>query len=169
MPGYTNPYNMGNSWYAGYNPYSGNVSMMPAVSQSYAAAPAAPMSSNVIPVDGEVGAKAYMVPNGSTGPIALWDTNDNVIYLRTFNAAGMPNPLKKLRYTEEEPVNALPPGQSGASQSIDTSNFATKEDFESLRNEIRQMNTALQQNSGRGNSVVGMQNNGNQNGSSKGR
>ena len=111
-----------------------------------------PMSSNVIPVDGEVGAKAYMVPNGSTGPIALWDTNDNVIYMRTFNAAGMPNPLKKLRYTEEEPTPILPPGQSGAAPQVDMSNFVTKEDFEQLRNEIRAMQKPNQAMSGAMNS-----------------
>ena len=105
----------------------------------------APMSSNVIPVDGEVGAKAYMVPNGSTGPIALWDTNDNVIYMRTFNAAGMPNPLKKLRYVEEEPAPMLP-AQSGAASQIDTSQFVTKSDLDALRQEIRQLTSSHQTN-----------------------
>lgn len=116
--------------------YSGtNYQTTVPMQQSYAPAP---MSSNVIPVDGEVGAKAYMLPSGSTGPIALWDTNDNVIYMRTFNAAGMPNPLKKLRYVEEEPAQMLP-SQSGAASQIDTSQFVTKDDFEALRQEIRQM------------------------------
>lgn len=105
------------------------------IQQSYTPAP---MSSNVIPVDGEVGAKAYMVPSGSTGPIALWDTNDNVIYMRTFNAAGMPNPLKKLRYVEEEPAPVLP-AQSGSASPIDTSQFVTKSDLEALRQEIHQL------------------------------
>lgn len=100
-----------------------------------------PMQSNVIGVDGEIGAKAFNIPNGSTGPIALWDTSDNLIYMRTFNAAGMPMPLKKLRYTEEEPVIALP-AQSGAA--VDTSQFVTKNDFEQLRNEVRQMNQSNQ-------------------------
>ena len=121
--------------------YSGNgygVPQQPVqpVQQSYAPAP---MGSNVIPVDGEVGAKAYMVPSGSTGPIALWDTNDNVIYLRTFNAAGMPNPLKKLRYVEEEPSQMLPAGQSGAGPQIDTSQFVTKSDMEDLKKELQNM------------------------------
>jgi hypothetical protein len=100
------------------------------------------MGSNVIPVDGEVGAKAYMVPSGSTGPIALWDTNDSVIYLRTFNSAGMPNPLKKLRYVEEEPAPMLPSGQSGAAPQIDTSQFVTKSDMEDFKREL--MNTIRQ-------------------------
>ena len=119
--------------------YSGNMYQPPvqqAMPQSYSQAQM-PMQSNVIGVDGEIGAKAFNVPNGSTGPIALWDTNDNVIYMRTFNAAGMPMPLKKLRYVEEEPAQMLP-GQSGGA--VDTSQFVTKTDFEQLRNEIRQMN-----------------------------
>ena len=127
MANYYNPY-MQTSYPVGYQ--------MP-MQQSYAAQNP-PMQSNVIPVDGEVGAKAFTAPAGSTGPIALWDTNDNVIYLRTFNAAGMPNPLKKLRYTEEEPVQNLPGGQSGSMQS-DMSMYATKDDFENLKQEIRHM------------------------------
>lgn len=129
---YQNPYPYGAPMqsYAA-NPYQTGV--MP--QQSYAPAQP-PMQSNVIGVDGEIGAKAFNIPNGSTGPIALWDTNDNVIYMRTFNAAGMPMPLKRLRYVEEEPAQALP-AQSGAA--VDTSQFVTKTDFEQLRNEIRQM------------------------------
>lgn len=115
--------------------YGGSAYQMPQVQQSYAPAQP-PMQSNIIGVDGEIGAKAFNIPNGSTGPIALWDTNDNIIYMRTFNAAGMPLPLKKLRYTEEEPVPLLP-AQSGAT--VDTSQFVTKSDLEQLRNEIRQM------------------------------
>lgn len=171
MPNYVNPYMVGSAWNNAVNPYGGYGNVMPVAQQSYAPAPMQPpMSSNVIPVDGEVGAKAYMVPSGSTGPIALWDTNDNVIYLRTFNAAGMPNPLKKLRYVEEEPTSMLPQGQSGAASQIDTSQFVTKNDLENLRNEIRQMNSAMQQNGNRGVNALGNQGGSNiQNGSSKGR
>lgn len=170
MANYMNPYMVG-TWNNSVNPYGGYGTIGPMMpQQGYTPSQQLPMSSNVIPVDGEVGAKAYMVPNGSTGPIALWDTNDNVIYLRTFNAAGMPNPLKKLRYTEEEPDQMLPNSQSGSTPQVDTSKFVTKEDFESLRNEIRQMNSVMRQNSNRGgNSVLEQSANGIQNGSNKGR
>lgn len=131
MAWYQNPYSM-------QMPLNYNANMY-APQQSFAPQPAAmPMQSNVIPVDGEVGAKAFSAPAGSTGPIALWDTNDNVIYLRTFNAAGMPNPLRKLRYTEEEPMQNLNAGQSGNSQP-DMSQYVTRDDLENLRQEIRQM------------------------------
>lgn len=134
MASYYNPYMQ-----PSYTPatYTGAMYQTPAVMPQQSYAPAQPpMQSNVIGVDGEIGAKAFNIPNGSTGPIALWDTNDNVIYMRTFNAAGMPMPLKKLRYVEEEPVQMLP-GQSGTA--VDTSQFVTKSDLEQLRNEIRQM------------------------------
>lgn len=136
MASYFNPYLPQSGYPVSYGGVSYQaVPAQPVVQQSYAPA-AMPMQSNVIGVDGEIGAKAYNIPNGSTGPIALWDTNDNVIYMRTFNAAGMPNPLKKLRYKEEEPTVALP-AQSG--EAIDTSQFVTKNDLEQLRNEIHQL------------------------------
>lgn len=133
MASFYNPYLAQTAVPLGYSGQQYNTAVpMP---QSYAA-PQPPMQSNVIGVDGEIGAKAFNIPNGSTGPIALWDTNDNVIYMRTFNAAGMPMPLKRLRYVEEEPVASIP-AQSGAA--VDTSQFVTKSDLEQLRNEIRQM------------------------------
>lgn len=136
MPNYYNPYMQAMNYSVGYPNYAQSISVPP-FQQNYTQPP---MSSNVIGVDGEIGAKAYNIPNGSVGPIALWDTNDNVIYLRTFNSAGMPNPLRKLRYTEEEIQQSLPIGQSGSNnavQQIDTSQFVTKSDFDELRKEIK--------------------------------
>ena len=54
-------------------------------------------------VDGEVGAKAYQMPAGwpPNQPIDLWDTNDTVIYLKSINPMGMPNPLQKVHYELE--------------------------------------------------------------------
>ena len=57
-------------------------------------------------VDGEVGAKAYQLPPGwpANTPLALWDTNDTVIYLKSTNQMGMPNPLQIAHYQLEERV-----------------------------------------------------------------
>lgn len=145
MPGYVNPYMQTAAPYVGnymMNPNYAQSSVPVVPQQSYATVPAA---SNVLgwQVDGEVGAKAFSVPAGATGPFALWDLNDNVVYMRTYNAAGMPNPLRKLRYYEEELTPSLPVGQSGASQ-IDTSQFATKNDFEQLDQKIQQLTNAIQ-------------------------
>lgn len=94
-------------------------------------------------VDGEIGAKAFPFQTGSTEPVALWDLNDSVFYLRTYNQAGFPNPLEKYRFVKEEIMPALPAGQSGAAQSIDTSGLVTKAEFDGLRQEIRDMRELL--------------------------
>ena len=143
MPNYVNPY------YQTINGMNSNYmqpNIMPMAQQSYATVPqSAPMQSNVVgyQVDGEMAAKAYMIPAGTSGPIALWDLNENVFYMRSFNNAGMPNPLKKYRFYEEEISTNLPAGQSGATQ-IDPDKYVTKDDFESLRNEIKQLSGAIQ-------------------------
>ena len=119
--------------------------------QSYSSQPMQNQSGpGIIWVDGEVGAKAFQMPAGLPAgvPIPLWDTNDTVIYLKSINQMGMPNPLQKLHYTMEEQQNPnpLPSGGnvSGAPASAgmsghDDSKYATKDDIESIRNEIREM------------------------------
>ena len=91
-------------------------------------------------VDGEVGAKAFQMPAGwpANKPIPLWDSTDTVIYLKSWSQMGAPNPLQKLKYEiQEQPL--MLPGQSGA----ESQQYAMKEDFEQLRNEIREMKEAL--------------------------
>jgi hypothetical protein len=63
-------------------------------------------------VDGEAAAKAYQLPAGlpPNKPIALWDTNDTIIYLKSVNQMGMPNPLQRVHYQLEERI----PKHSGA-------------------------------------------------------
>lgn len=100
-------------------------------------------------VDGEIGARAYQIPPGTPpgATIPLWDTNDMVIYLKSTNAMGMPNPLQKLRYyPESDPKQALPQGQSGETKAeemprMDESKFVTKEEFEKMKHEIEDILT----------------------------
>lgn len=97
-------------------------------------------------VDGEIGARAYQIPAG-TAPgvtIPLWDTNDMVIYLKSLNNMGMPNPIQKLRYYPEE--NAAQKRLSGDDKpeeaKQDTSQFVTKDEFEQMKREIEDILTA---------------------------
>lgn len=100
-------------------------------------------------VEGKVGAQAYQMPPGwpANSPIALWDTTEPVIWLKSVNQMGMPNPLQKLTYKmEEQPNTMLPAGQSGNAQP-DMSQYVTKSDLEQLRQEIRgAMNSGNNQN-----------------------
>ena len=83
-------------------------------------------------VQGEAGAKAYPVAPGQT--VDLWDSENQVVYLKSADASGMPS-MKILDYTIREngkQMNALQ-GQ------FDMSNFVTKDELkkalEGIRNE----------------------------------
>lgn len=129
--------------------------------QGYSSYPNVPQQSYQMPqqnmlgiqwVDGEVGAKAYQMPQGIPAgtPIALWDTNDQIIYLKSVNQMGMPNPLQKIHYTmDENQMKYLPAGQSGSPEP----NYVTKEDLDIFKNELREMlkNNQMQRNNGQQN------------------
>ena len=90
-------------------------------------------------VDGEVGAKAYQLPQGwpANQPIALWDTNDTVIYLKSINPMGMPNPLQKARYTlEGGNPGEKSQGYSGDTERRDAGEYVKKEDMERMKQEL---------------------------------
>lgn len=139
-------YNWQNSNY----PYYSSLPQ-PAQSYSYAPPQQTPQGgpNGIIWVDGEVGAKAYQMPAGwPVGtPIALWDTNDTIIYLKSMNQVGMPNPLQKLHYTMEEQQNrsALPPAVS-VETNPEPGKYVTKEDFESFKTELMDLVTSPNQN-----------------------
>lgn len=98
----------------------------------------------IVWVDGEIGAKAYQLPANwpANSPMPLWDTNDTIIYLKSTNPMGMPNPLQKIHYrmeeTSKQPMmqsgqTALPPAEQ---TSHDRSDYVTKDDLERLKEEL---------------------------------
>ena len=90
-------------------------------------------------VDGEVGAKAYQMPSGwpSNQPIALWDTNDTVIYLKSTNPMGMPNPLQKARYVlEEYKQTGVGKTAIASGDAQDMSEYVKKDDMERMKHEL---------------------------------
>lgn len=124
-------------------------------------------AAGIVWVDGEVGAKAFQLPAGVLGPVALWDMNEPVIYLKSINQMGMPNPLQKARYKLEEAQsgrypfqnNAMLPsgdyGQSGQEHASnaqhsqpDMSEYVKKEDFERMKHELTESINNLSANGG---------------------
>lgn len=96
-------------------------------------------------VDGEVGAKAYQMPAGwpANTPIALWDSNDTVIYLKSINPMGMPNPLQKAHYTLEGMKsgdrNVGVSGNAGETEKQvmpDMTQYVRKDDLERLKQDL---------------------------------
>lgn len=88
---------------------------------------------NLIWVQGEAGAKSYMVAPNQT--ITLWDSEAQVIYLKSADASGMPS-IKILDYTIRD----------NASQKANVqpqTDFATKDDVVALQKEINALKSKL--------------------------
>ena len=82
-------------------------------------------------VQGEAGAKAFPVAPNTT--VDLWDSEAQVIYLKSADASGMPS-MKVLDYTIRDN-----PTQSNVFQKqpqIDLSGYVTKEEFEKRMSEV---------------------------------
>ena len=139
MPNYPVPYQ--NNWnYSGvgqqmYPQYQQSMNQMPVqqTSQTH-------NGMGIKWVDGEVGAKAYQMPAGwpPNQPIDLWDTNDTVIYLKSINPMGMPNPLQKARYELEGMKSGeKTTGYSGDTEpKHDMSEYVRKEDLERMKQDL---------------------------------
>ena len=118
--------------------------------QSYAQQPA--VEGEIKWVDGEVGAKAYQIPAGMTKPVALWDTNDTVIYLKSMNPYGIPNPIQKIHYKMEEMTPKyigqeqakLESGDASPVQQRDMIGYVRKEELEAMKEELKEAIRSMQ-------------------------
>jgi len=94
-------------------------------------------------VDGEVGAKVFSQPIGWPAeiPIVLWDNSAKRIYIKSWNQMGMPNPIQELDYEIKERTNPalLPNNISG----IDMSRYATKDDIDQIKQELKTLTNML--------------------------
>lgn len=94
-------------------------------------------NTNLIWVQGESAAKSYMVPNGCN--IALWDSENQTIYIKSVDMAGKPS-MTILDYKNrdvldsktEEKVEALP-----------TIEYATKEQLDAINAQITAINKRI--------------------------
>ena len=86
-------------------------------------------SNSLIWVQGEAGAKSYLVAPNNTLP--LWDSEAQVIYLKSADASGMPS-MKILDYTIRENTNTAHNGPLKDKGE----EYVTKEELEEFRAEI---------------------------------
>lgn len=86
-------------------------------------------NNSIIWVQGEAGAKSYLVAPNNT--VQLWDSEAQTIYLKSADASGMPS-MKVLDYTirDETPQNAR-----GAILNT-RAEIPTKEDIKTLQEQI---------------------------------
>jgi hypothetical protein len=82
--------------------------------------------SSITWVQGEAGAKSYLVAPNTT--VQLWDSEAQVIYLKSADASGMPS-MKIIDYT----IRDAAPTQSNAVS------YVTKDEFDHYKQEIQKM------------------------------
>lgn len=88
-----------------------------------------PTSNGIIWVQGEEGAKAYMVAAGNS--VMLMDSDASVFYIKSADTSGIPQPLRIFDYAERSagPKNPVP--QQTAPQ-IDLTQFITRDELEGI-------------------------------------
>ena len=91
-------------------------------------------------VQGEAGAKSYLVAPNTT--VQLWDSEAQVIYLKSADASGMPS-MRVLDYTIR---NNAPTAVSAGLQSTpgNCTNYATKDEIRALNDEITGIRAELE-------------------------
>ena len=88
-------------------------------------------NNSMIWVQGEAGAKSYLVAPNTT--VQLWDSESPIIYLKSADASGMPS-MKIIDYTIRENANTAHTGP--LKEKVEE--YVTKEEMDDFRAEISQ-------------------------------
>lgn len=87
------------------------------------------MTSGIIWVQGEAGAKSYLVAPNTT--VQLWDSERQTIYIKSADASGMPS-IKTLDYT----IREMPQQNVAVASTFDAAAYATKDEVNVLAQQI---------------------------------
>ena len=114
------------------NYYGGMYNPQPQVPQirTPAQAPQQQANSGLIWVQGESGAKSYLVAPNTT--VLLMDSESNKFYLKSSDVSGMPQPLRVFEYTEKT-------GQQTqkAAPDVDLGEYVTKREFDEFKTTLK--------------------------------
>lgn len=92
----------------------------------------AQQSNGIIWVQGEAGAKSFMVAPNST--VQLWDSEAQTIYLKSADASGMPS-MRVLDYTIRDAVPAV--------KNPVSTEYATKSELAEIQAEIKALKEGM--------------------------
>lgn len=98
------------------------------------------INSNLIWVQGEAGAKSYLVAPNNT--VQLWDSERQTIYLKSADASGMPS-MRILDYTFRDAPQA-----SQMAQKFAGVDYPTRDEFNALKGRIEAIRAELGMNGG---------------------
>ena len=116
-------------------PYQSNYNLQP-ISQPVLNTPtASPQSNNngIVWVQGEAGAKSYLVGAGNS--VMLMDSEQSVFYIKSTDQSGMPLPLRIFDYTERTGMPHNSPDLA-SNTTLDVNKFVT---YEALENRLQQL------------------------------
>lgn len=85
-------------------------------------------SNGLIWVQGESGAKSYLVAPGAT--VMLMDSEGERFFLKSADASGMPLPLRVFEYKERTEAAQQAPELPVMAEKVDFDKFVTREEFE---------------------------------------
>lgn len=123
---------MASPYYNPYQPYYPQYQQMSPAQMSGTS-----QSNGIIWVQGEAGAKSYMVAPNST--VQLWDSESQTIYLKSADASGMPS-MRILDYTiRQNPAQTSP--VASQTQNID---YPTREEFNALQSLVEGLKSKLE-------------------------
>ncbi len=83
-------------------------------------------NNSMIWVQGEAGAKSFLVGNGNTVP--LWDSENQTVYIKTVDSSGMPS-MRVLDYTERTAAQRTP-------AAAPIPDYVTRAEFQSVVDEL---------------------------------
>lgn len=98
-----------------------------------AQAPAQQTGSGVLWVQGEEGAKAYLVAPGNS--VLLMDSEGSRFYIKCTDQSGMPQPLRIFDYTERTTASQSVP----AAPQTQAADYVTRQEFEALAAQVGEM------------------------------
>jgi len=109
---------------------------------NYVQQPQQPAQQNngIIWVQGEAGAKSYLVAPNTT--VQLWDSEAQVIYLKSADASGMPS-MKILDYTIRDMTPANGPVAASSAPSINAQDYALRTDLDALAGQINALRAEI--------------------------
>ena len=114
------------------NYYGGMYNPQPQVPQipTPAQAPQQQANNGLIWVQGESGAKSYLVAPNTT--VLLMDSESNKFYLKSSDGSGMPQPLRVFEYAEKT-------GQQTqkAAPDVDLAEYVTKREFDEFKTTLK--------------------------------
>lgn len=112
------------------------------VQPSYVQQNQQPQQSNgIIWVQGEAGAKSYLVAPNTT--VQLWDSEAQVIYLKSADASGMPS-MKILDYTIRDMTPANGPVAASPTPTINAQDYALRTDLDALAAQITALKAQIE-------------------------